>query len=171
MQSKLDRGWDVAGFARHKKKGHVATLVSQQLGAALGGMEVTACAMERREGAEYDFNEPMLEAALQTGAGDAIVALMFLGPGRHAGPGGDIADIVRTSAGGARVFYPHAHFRELSPSTPGRTDVARDSSKHIKKASLDDVLAGARRRARRPSWPGVRRCAARLSAAEHRARR
>ena len=52
--------------------------------------------MERREGAAYAFNEPLLATALRTppfDRGDVVVALQFLSPGRHAGPGGDIADI------------------------------------------------------------------------------
>mmetsp|Transcript_42935 Transcript_42935/g.100849 ORF Transcript_42935/g.100849 Transcript_42935/m.100849 type:complete len:347 (+) Transcript_42935:75-1115(+) len=60
------------------------------------GLPVSGCCMERREGSEYDFNGPLLEAALRQlpkGA-RARVALLFLQQGRHAGPGGDIAGIV-----------------------------------------------------------------------------
>ena len=52
--------------------------------------------MERRPEPEYDFNEPLLERAFdQPGfdAGPVIVAMLFLSPGRHAGPAGDIARI------------------------------------------------------------------------------
>ena len=52
--------------------------------------------MERRAGAEYDFNEPLLEKLLEQeewNRGEVIVALQFLLPGRHAGPGGDVAKI------------------------------------------------------------------------------
>lgn len=52
--------------------------------------------MERREGPEYAFNEPLLEQALRQppfDRGDVIVALQFLAPGRHAGAEGDIAAI------------------------------------------------------------------------------
>jgi sirohydrochlorin ferrochelatase len=52
--------------------------------------------MERREGIEYDFNEPLLERVAQLdgwAAADVIVALFFLLPGRHAGAGGDVAEI------------------------------------------------------------------------------
>jgi nucleoside-diphosphate-sugar epimerase len=58
--------------------------------------DVTACCMERRDGPEYDFNGPLLEdalAALPTGA-RCGVALLFLQEGRHAGPGGDIVQII-----------------------------------------------------------------------------
>ncbi len=54
--------------------------------------------MERREGVEYDFNGEMLGDLLDRLAGrrhavSAVLAMLFLLPGRHAGPGGDIADI------------------------------------------------------------------------------
>ena len=57
---------------------------------------VVACSMERREGPEYDFNEPLLENLnhLEGWRGsDLIVAMFFLLPGRHAGAGGDVAEI------------------------------------------------------------------------------
>ncbi len=65
-----------------------------RLGDSVSG--VMAASMERREGPEYDFNEPLLKRALATpgyDAGEVIVALQFLFSGRHAGPGGDIAQI------------------------------------------------------------------------------
>ncbi len=54
--------------------------------------------MERRPGADYDFNGNLVELALRRlAAADprtpVILALLFLSPGRHAGPGGDIANI------------------------------------------------------------------------------
>lgn len=52
--------------------------------------------MERREGPEYAFNEPLLEQALGRAPfnrGPVIIALQFLAPGRHAGAAGDIATI------------------------------------------------------------------------------
>lgn len=57
---------------------------------------VAAASMERREGDEYRFNEPLLENLLVTpefNAGPVILAMLFLSPGRHAGEGGDIAEI------------------------------------------------------------------------------
>ncbi len=54
--------------------------------------------MERRDGAEYNFNGEMLSDLLDRLAGrhhavSAAIAMLFLLPGRHAGPGGDIAGI------------------------------------------------------------------------------
>ena len=56
----------------------------------------TAC-MERREGTQYDFNDPLLETLLDdikaSGGSSVIIAQLFLAPGRHAGPNGDIVQI------------------------------------------------------------------------------
>lgn len=53
--------------------------------------------MERREGKEYDFNGDLLKDWLikkaESGETSAIVALLFFLAGRHAGEGGDIAEI------------------------------------------------------------------------------
>ncbi|WP_251977748.1 sirohydrochlorin chelatase [Salinicola avicenniae] len=57
---------------------------------------VTFASMERREGDAYRFNEPLLEDLLseETLAGsEVILSMLFLSPGRHAGEGGDIAEI------------------------------------------------------------------------------
>lgn len=78
-------------------------LVAEQMAKLLGErvVSVVASSMERREGAEFDFNEPLLETALselhRSGRTEAILSPMFLSPGRHAGPGGDIAAIVAQS--------------------------------------------------------------------------
>ena len=56
---------------------------------------VVASSMERRTGDDYAFNEPLLETLLGSEGftGEVVLALLFLSPGRHAGPGGDIAGI------------------------------------------------------------------------------
>jgi hypothetical protein len=57
---------------------------------------VGVASMERREGAGFEFNEPLLATALRSppfNCGDVVVALQFLSPGRHAGPDGDLATI------------------------------------------------------------------------------
>jgi sirohydrochlorin ferrochelatase len=76
----------------------VRELVTVQARALLGGWAraVTACSMERRPGAEFDFNEPRLEKLLEMAEfarGEVVVAQLFLQPGRHAGPGGDVEQI------------------------------------------------------------------------------
>ena len=88
----VDHGSPVQDVTRVRN--HLAA----QLQASLGGTvrSVLAASMERRLEPEYSFNEPLLERALdQPGfnSGTVIVALLFLSPGRHAGPDGDIAQI------------------------------------------------------------------------------
>ena len=60
---------------------------------ALGPSDLVACSMERREGPAYAFNEPLLAEAIRSARGDITVLMLFLLPGRHAGPGGDVASI------------------------------------------------------------------------------
>lgn len=75
---------------------------------------VAACSMERREGPAFDFNEPLLEGLLGaggppafSGGGPVVVGLLFLSPGQHAGPGGDIAGIIAAAqAAAAREGRP-----------------------------------------------------------------
>jgi len=56
---------------------------------------VEASSMERREGEEYAFNEPLLENILGSEGfeREVVLSMLFISPGRHAGPGGDIAEI------------------------------------------------------------------------------
>lgn len=60
--------------------------------------ELIACSMERREGPDYAFNDPLLESAMKCTSGDAVVLMLFLLPGRHAGPEGDVATIAKQYA-------------------------------------------------------------------------
>ncbi len=61
---------------------------------------VEPCSMERREGDEYAFNEPLLEHIVgQPGfQNEVIVSMLFASPGRHAGPGGDVWEICKDAA-------------------------------------------------------------------------
>ncbi|TVP79598.1 MAG: cobalamin biosynthesis protein CbiX [Puniceicoccaceae bacterium] len=72
----------------------VARQLAEILGKSVAGVE--ACSMERREGADYAFNDPLLESIGEVpgfGGGHLILAMFFLLPGRHAGMGGDVAEI------------------------------------------------------------------------------
>lgn len=75
----------------------VRELVARQLSSLLASevSGVRCCSMERREGKEYDFNEPLLERLLGTEGFEqkVIVSMLFAGPGRHAGENGDVAMI------------------------------------------------------------------------------
>lgn len=93
----------------------VRNAVAAQLALRLGGRvaAVAPCSMERRPGAEYDCNEPLLEHLLGTppwNAGTVVVAHLFLLPGRHAGATGDIAYICRAAehAAGGRLRLQRA---------------------------------------------------------------
>ena len=81
----------------------IAGRVRDALGATVA--DVIAASMERRDGPEYAFNEPLLRTALREARADrpVIVALQFLFPGRHAGPGGDIARICADSGRTCRI--------------------------------------------------------------------
>lgn len=79
----------------------VRNQLAEQLGKQLGADYVVAAAsMERRDGAEYAFGEPLLANLLRQpgwNEGEVIVAMQFLLPGRHAGPQGDVAAICRAA--------------------------------------------------------------------------
>lgn len=88
----VDHGSPVAAVADVRDR--LADMLRIRLGDTVSG--VLAASMERREGDEYAFNEPLLATALRTpgfDSGEVIVAMLFLLPGRHAGPGGDVARI------------------------------------------------------------------------------
>lgn len=76
----------------------VRNALAGQLAALLEGKVegVTPASMERRDGDEFRFNEPLLENLLdQPGfsQGEVILSMLFLSPGRHAGEEGDVAGI------------------------------------------------------------------------------
>jgi hypothetical protein len=102
--------------------GRVRGLVAGQLGDALRAAGLLArlraplaqASMERRPGSEYDYNEPLLATLLRSAPyneGDVVLALLFLSPGAHAGPGGDIdeivAEAVAEAAGQGRALRVH----------------------------------------------------------------
>ena len=106
--------------------------VRQRVGRQLAGLLGDRCSwfsvasMERRDGPAYDFNEPLLERALRdpdlrSAHTDVIVSMLFLGPGRHAGPGGDITEICAT----AEAENPPLRTRvtELAGSHPLMIDI------------------------------------------------
>lgn len=106
-QKLAEKGWENAAVAMcdhgtpAKAVNVVRELVAKQMQEILSdtGSTVKACSMERREGAEYDFNEPLLENLLGQAGFDqkVIVSLLFAAPGRHAGEDGDVAEICATA--------------------------------------------------------------------------
>ena len=88
--------------------------VTNQLKDLLGNSvsTTTACSMERREGEAYAFNDPLLETisfdSFDTVSKDAsleslVVAMFFLLPGRHAGEGGDVDEILQGLVENAKI--------------------------------------------------------------------
>ena len=82
----------------------VVTAVREDLAArlraklGLAESELVGCAMERREGPAYAFNEPMLADLVSRQESPFTVLMLFLLPGRHAGAGGDVDTICRGHA-------------------------------------------------------------------------
>lgn len=109
----------VAGSSRrvalvdHGSPARAVAEVRNELSCRLAGQlgpdfTVAPCSMERRDGAAYDFCEPLLAGLLRQpgwNAGEVTIAMQFLLPGRHAGPGGDVAEICREAeaAGGGKL--------------------------------------------------------------------
>ena len=97
----------------------VAAEVRSLLGAGIGPL--VAASMESPEGPEFDFNRPLLEEALvQAGPRDVVIAPLFLSPGRHAGPRGDLARIARESR--KRSPRLRCHFAGLVGTHPAAAE-------------------------------------------------
>ncbi|HMD60462.1 MAG TPA: CbiX/SirB N-terminal domain-containing protein [Opitutaceae bacterium] len=104
----------------------VAEAARAILGASVGPL--AAASMESPDGPGHEFSRPLLfDALAQPGfdAGDVVVAPLFLSPGRHAGPGGDLAGIARAAQG--RSPRLRCHFAELVGSHPLATDSLSDA--------------------------------------------
>ncbi|GLE01976.1 hypothetical protein PINS_up010814 [Pythium insidiosum] len=111
---------------------HEATLaVTSQLRSVLTAKQsvqrVEHACMERREGAEYDFNDPLLEKAIDhygIKSGVVIVSLLFFSQGRHAGERGDIDVIVDD----LKERYPRLEFRITEPlgAHPTLSEILQD---------------------------------------------
>ena len=106
----------------------VRDALAGEVGGMLGdGFKVAPCSMERREGAEFDFNEPLLKTLLATqpwSSGDVIVAMQFLQPGRHAGPDGDVARICRTAE--SKTEGLRTHMTALVGESPVLIEILAD---------------------------------------------
>jgi sirohydrochlorin ferrochelatase len=93
-------------------RNHLGNQVRALLGDEIEALVVAS--MERREGDAYAFNEPLLATVLRIAPfnrGEVVIALQFLSPGRHAGPGGDIAEICDA----AEAEQPGLHTRMTDP--------------------------------------------------------
>jgi sirohydrochlorin ferrochelatase len=95
--------------------------VAADLRGLLGGAvsAVAAASMESPAGPAFAFNQPLLAAQLDAPGfrdGDVVVAPLFLSPGRHAGPDGDLARIARAAA--SRHPGLRCHFAGLVGAHP-----------------------------------------------------
>ena len=96
-----------------KKLSDLRNNVAEQLGELLHtkALKVQPCSMERRDGEEYAFNEPLLEnfgqIPYQIKGRGLVVAMFFILPGRHAGEGGDVDGILQELKDGGTIqaFY------------------------------------------------------------------
>jgi sirohydrochlorin ferrochelatase len=108
---------------------HIRDRIALEVGRLLKGRVtgVRAASMERREGRDYDFNDPLLEIALAQAVKTdrtVVVGLLFLAPGQHAGPRGDIDTICRKierRSPGSRVLITG-----LAGGHPGIVDILAD---------------------------------------------
>lgn len=94
-------------FVRNFLAGQLSILLKED------ALCVGAASMESREGDQYAFNLPLLADKLRQPPfhqGDVVVTMLFLSPGRHAGPDGDIASICK-----------QAEAQALSENRPLRT--------------------------------------------------
>ncbi len=99
----------------------VRNFLAAQLKDILGddASAVEPSSMERREGPEYDFNDPLLEKLLGRPGyeKDVVLSMLFISPGRHAGPGGDIAKICEAEEAGCSTLK--THMSDLFATHPG----------------------------------------------------
>lgn len=118
-------------------RNRVADAARRSLGGSIGPL--AAASMESPEGPQFDFNRPLLRDALAApgfNSGDVIVAPLFLSPGRHAGPGGDLEGIARAAQ--ARSPSLRCHFAGLVGSHPAAVEFLS--------GALEEALGAAARR-------------------------
>jgi sirohydrochlorin ferrochelatase len=111
----VDHGGPAAAAADVRNA--VADGVREVLGASIGPL--SAASMESPEGPGFQFNRPLFSELLSSPAfeaRDTVVVPLFLAPGRHAGPGGDLERIARAAE--ARRAGLRCHFAGLVGTHP-----------------------------------------------------
>jgi sirohydrochlorin ferrochelatase len=111
----VDHGGPSQASARIRNR--VAERARELLQGEIGPL--AAASMESPDGPEYSFNQPLLSEALAFpgfDSGDVLIAPLFLLPGRHAGPGGDLERIARAAQ--TRSPLLRWHFARLVGSHP-----------------------------------------------------
>lgn len=103
----------------------VAGQLQSILGETVAGVQ--PCSMERREGDAYAFNDPLLESLgeISDASQDRLIlAMFFLLPGRHAGAGGDVAEICEGLI--AEKTFDQIETTQLLGEHPGLFDILLD---------------------------------------------
>jgi sirohydrochlorin ferrochelatase len=101
----------------------IATEVAHELGAEIGALTPASL-----EGEEHEHSRPLFVNALASAGfdrGDIVVAPLFLAPGRHAGPKGDLAEIAAEAED--RSSPLRCHFTALVGTHPLVLDVLADA--------------------------------------------
>jgi sirohydrochlorin ferrochelatase len=99
---------------------------------------LAVASMERRPGPQYDFSDPLLAALLRRpefAGRHVVVARQFIAPGRHAGPGGDIADICRAAERACPGLS--IHLTDPIGDDPRLVDVLADRYREAQAATPD----------------------------------
>lgn len=94
----------------------VAAAVRRQLGSEIGPLAPASL-----QGVEHAHNHPLFAEQLVAPGfdrGDVVVAPLFLAPGRHAGPTGDLAQIAGAVAEPRAPAVRRCHFAELIGTHP-----------------------------------------------------
>jgi hypothetical protein len=93
--------------------------LARRIGSALSA-EVSSSTAASMEGDDHAHNRPLLAEALKAAATRRaiVVAPLFLSPGRHAGPGGDLAVIAQEAFAGLEGAIPSCHFTDLIGTHP-----------------------------------------------------
>jgi sirohydrochlorin ferrochelatase len=115
----VDHGGPSRASARIRDR--VADGVRRALDAEVG--PVAAASMESPEGDGFGFSRPLLADALRApgfSGGDVVVAPLFLSPGRHAGPGGDLARAARQAQASSERL--RCHFTRLVGEHPAAAE-------------------------------------------------
>jgi sirohydrochlorin ferrochelatase len=102
----------------------VRNRVAEEAGRALADVgPVAAASMEVPGGPDAGAHGPLLAEVLASpgfDTGDVVIAPLFLLPGRHAGPSGDLARIARAAQ--ERSPSLRCHFTDLVGSHPRATE-------------------------------------------------
>lgn len=99
----------------------IAAAVRTELGAEIGPLSPASM-----EGESHPHNRPLLAQLLATPGfdrGDLVIAPLFLSPGRHAGPNGDLAAIARAAEDRLASSALRCHFTGLVGTHPQALDV------------------------------------------------